>query len=150
MTRLLFVCLGNICRSPAAEGVARTLSEGRGLDIEIDSAGTSGYHQGEPADARMCRAAADRGIELGSRSRQVRASDFDEFDHIIAMDRSNLADLRQMATPDGRASIRLFSEFCADSWPTDVPDPYYGGEDGFAYVLDMLEDGMETLLTECA
>ena len=146
MTRYLFVCLGNICRSPAAEGVASAMREQNGLEIEIDSAGTSGYHQGERADARMRRAAAQRGFDLTSRSRQVVASDFDDFDHIVAMDRSNLADLQEMAPPDCRASIRLFSEFCDDRWPTDVPDPYYGGDDGFDYVLDMLEDGMEKLL----
>lgn len=146
MTRYLFVCLGNICRSPAAEGVAQAVAERLDLDIVVDSAGTSGYHQGELADARMRRAAAERGIQLTSRSRQVGSADFNCFDQIIAMDRSNLADLRAMAPPDARASIHLFSTFCDDRWPTDVPDPYYGGDDGFDYVLDMLEDGMEGML----
>jgi len=145
--RVLFVCLGNICRSPTAEGVMRAVVAGRGLDgaVEVDSAGTGPWHAGEPADERMRRAAGRRGYELGSRARQVHPEDFDRFDLIIAMDRENLADLRALAPP-GRDNLHLFSDFLPPGSPRDVPDPYYGGERGFEEVLDLVEAGCPKIL----
>jgi len=143
--RVLFVCLGNICRSPTGEAVLRGEVSRRGLDgaIEVASAGTIGYHQGEAADPRMRQAAGRRGYDLTSRSRQVTADDFRTFDLIVAMDRQNLADLREIAPPPGerRAELRLFSEFLPPGSPEDVPDPYWGGEQGFDQVLDLVEEG---------
>lgn len=141
---ILFVCMGNICRSPAAEGIfeAYVKQQPRKREIQIDSAGTHGYHVGNPADSRMRNAASDRGYPLTSRARQVQAADLHRFDLVLAMDRENLAiidslDARDSATR--RADLRLFSHYLGDDWPTDVPDPYYGGDDGFEYVLDMIE-----------
>ena len=146
--RVLFVCLGNICRSPTGEGVLRRVVERRGLAevVEIDSAGTGAWHAGEPADRRMRSAAAERGYELTSRARQVSAGDFDHFDLIVAMDRANLGDLRGLDPGDARAELRLFSDFLPPGSPEDVPDPYYGGPQGFDRVIDLIEQGAETLL----
>lgn len=144
---ILFVCLGNICRSPTGEGVLQHMvatSPWAGA-IKIDSAGTIGYHQGRPADPRMQRAAARRGIELTSRARQVQAADLDRFDMVLAMDRENLADLQRLH-PTPKARVSLLSEFLDESWPNDVPDPYYGGEDGFEYVLDMIQAACPAIL----
>jgi protein-tyrosine phosphatase len=153
--RVLFVCMGNICRSPAAEGVLRhALAEG-GLEelIEVDSAGTLSYHTGEPADPRMRRAAERRGYRLESLARKVRRDDFQHFDLLVAMDRDNHADLTDLA---GRAAdriasrsgqLRLLSDFLPPGSPLDVPDPYYGGGDGFERVLDMLEEACPRLLS---
>lgn len=137
---VLFVCLGNICRSPTGEGVLQHLAATSpwAEAVTVDSAGTIGYHQGRPADPRMQRAAARRGIELTSRARQVQAADLDRFDLVLAMDRENLADLQRLH-PTPKARVCLLSEFLDESWPQDVPDPYYGGEDGFEYVLDMIQ-----------
>lgn len=153
--RVLFVCLGNICRSPTAEGVARAVASDRGLDgyVEIDSAGTAGYHTGDPADPRMRSAAAQRGYDLTSRARQVQPEDFHRFDLVVAMDRDNLSDLEDALSRAGtpqtsRARLRLFSDFLPDDAPVDVPDPYYGGPQGFERVLDLIEDGMPRLLEE--
>ena len=147
--RVLFVCMGNICRSPAAEGLLRRLVVERGLEeaIEIDSAGTIAYHQGEPPDARMRAAAARRGCRLEGASRPVEAEDFRRFDLIVAMDRDNLRDLEAL---DGtaRSRLRLFSDFLPAGAPADVPDPYYGGESGFDRVLDLVEEGCPGLLEE--
>lgn len=145
MKRVLFVCMGNICRSPAAEGVflQRVREAGVSHRIEVDSAGTSSYHQGERADKRMREAAAKRGYNLDSRSRGVLQQDFEHFDLIVAMDRDNYRDLGRFG---GSAKLVLFSEYLDDSWPPEVPDPYYGGEAGFEIVLDMLEAGCEPLL----
>lgn len=142
MIRILFVCLGNICRSPAAEGVVRHLAnQVEFKHIAFDSAGTGGWHQGDPPDTRMTRAAAARGIDLAAqRARQVVAEDFIRFDHILAMDRQNLADLEALAPPDAAATLGLFIP------EAEVPDPYYGGEDGFERVLDMVEAGGRDLL----
>lgn len=145
---VLFVCLGNICRSPTGEGVLRHLVEERGLqqEIDIDSAGTGAWHVGERADRRMRQAADRRGYDLTSRARQVADEDFHEFDLIVAMDRSNLSDL-ESRRPDGSpAEVRLFSDFLPAGAPKDVPDPYYGGEDGFDEVLDLVEEGSAELL----
>ncbi len=137
---ILFVCLGNICRSPAGEGLLQHSVNALQLQdkIEIDSAGTIGYHAGKPADHRMRTAAHNRGVQLLSQSRKITAKDLHSFDLVIAMDRENLADIQRMA-PDSTAELRLLSDFLGDDWPSDVPDPYYGGDEGFEYVLDMIE-----------
>lgn len=147
-TRVLFVCLGNICRSPAAEGAFRHLVDEAKLTSEfvIDSAGTGSWHIGEPADDRMRQAAEARGIRLSSLARQVAPSDFEDFDWILAMDRSNLEDLRRLAHRSHHARIRLFREFDADAPGADVPDPYYGTIDGFADVLDIVTRTSSALL----
>ena len=153
MKTVLFVCMGNICRSPTAEGVFRSyvddhLPAGSAAALAIDSAGTSAYHEGEPADQRMQTAARARGYELTSRSRPVVDRDFHRFDLIVAMDQDNLDDLEARSRRSGRAGsaeIKLFSEFLDDSWPTEVPDPYYGGAGGFRYVVEMIEAGCEKL-----
>lgn len=149
--RMLFVCLGNICRSPTAEGVMRHLVEEQGLsgEIELDSAGTGGWHVGDPPDPRAREAARRRGIVVAGAARQVDRSDFDEFDLILAMDRANLRDLRAAAPPDARAEITLLREFDADSvggGDLDVPDPYYGGPDGFDDVLALVDAACRGLL----
>jgi protein-tyrosine phosphatase len=152
--KLLFVCLGNICRSPTAEGAMRKLVSERGLEreIELDSAGTGGWHVGEPPDARASAAARARGIVLEGVARQVCEQDFHEFDLILAMDRSNLNALER-AAPDGqaRARLRLLREFDpagvhADD--LDVPDPYYGGADGFANVVALVHAACAGLLDQ--
>ena len=147
---VLFVCMGNICRSPTGEGVLRHLLASRGLTerVRVDSAGTIDYHEGKPADARMRRAAEKRGIELTSRARQVRGSDFDEFDLIVAMDRENFSDLRWFVEEDctPRASVKLLSEFLPPGSGADVPDPYYGGDAGFEHVLDLVESACPAII----
>ncbi len=143
--RLLFVCLGNICRSPSAENVMRSLLEAEGLEgsIEIDSAGIIDYHTGKPPDPRMIAAAARRGIRMTGSARQVREEDFGAFDWILAMDRSNYDELsaweERRSGPGAR--IALFCDFCERHDVREVPDPYYGGPVGFETVLDLLEDG---------
>lgn len=153
MTKILFVCMGNICRSPTAEGVARSLIERAGLTdrVELDSAGTHGYHIGAPPDRRAQKAAAGRGYDLSLlRGRQVNDFDFVRFDQILAMDRDNLALLLQAAPAPYRHKIRLFLEY-ADNFPEyEVPDPYYGGADGFERVLDMVEDAVQGLIRSLA
>jgi protein-tyrosine phosphatase len=139
--RLLFVCLGNICRSPAADGIARHLIAERGLDWTIESAGTGAWHAGNPPDPRMIEAAAARGIDLRPlRARQAIAADFHAFDHIFAMDRQNHQDLAAIRPADASADLHLFLE------TQDVPDPYYGGPDGFEAVLDMIETRMLSVI----
>lgn len=144
--RVLFVCLGNICRSPTAEGVLRQrLALRPQLSVTVDSAGTANYHCGKAPDSRAIAAAAVRGIDIsGLRARQVSAEDFQRFDLILAMDRSNLSDLQRL-DPGNAARLQLFMEYAADQ-PLEVPDPYYGGEQGFTRVLDMLEVAAEGLL----
>jgi len=146
--RILFVCLGNICRSPTAEAVMRDLVERRGLSdqIEIDSAGTGDWHVGKTSDPRAIEAASLRGFELTSRARQVNTDDFDQFDLVVAMDRSNHENLVAMADGDD-SKIRLLRAYGGDSNP-DVPDPYFGGTDGFEEVLDILQRNCEILLDE--
>lgn len=152
---VLFVCMGNICRSPTAEGVFRKLvSDADLMDrIEMDSAGTHAYHTGEPPDRRAQAAAERRGIEMsGLRARRVTRKDFERFDLIIAMDRLNLETLRERATdrPTGQPTdrLRLMLEFSSAEGAADVPDPYYGGAAGFERVLDLVEDAAEGLLRE--
>jgi protein-tyrosine phosphatase len=140
MTAVLFVCLGNICRSPTAEGVFRHLLEQEApeLRMEVDSAGTGSYHIGSAPDVRSQRAALARGIDLsGLRARQVSPEDFARFDLILAMDRDNLRELQAMRPKRGLASLRLFLEYAPESGRMDVPDPYYGDAAGFEEVLDL-------------
>jgi protein-tyrosine phosphatase len=138
---ILFVCLGNICRSPTALGVFRQLMalEAPALNVDADSAGTSDYHIGEPPDMRSTRAAMRRGIDLsGLRARQVSARDYDRFELILAMDRSNLRALQARRPKGSRADLRLFLEYAAGLDDLEVPDPYCGGQDGFERVLDLV------------
>lgn len=146
--RVLMVCLGNICRSPTAHGVFEKLIKNNGFSdhIEVDSAGTGDWHIGSPPDARSQAAAAARGYELAHlRARQVDARDFERFDYILAMDRTNLKDLRAQCPPAQRGKLRLFLEF-ADTTHEAVPDPYYSGKDGFELVLDLVEEACQGLL----
>lgn len=148
--KILFVCLGNICRSPTAEGVLRALAarELPELTLEVDSAGTSTYHLGKPPDPRTCAAAARRGYQLqGLRARTVQATDFERFDLILAMDEENLAALHRRAPVHARERVRLFLEFAPDATTREVPDPYYGGANGFEEVLDLVEDAARGLLS---
>jgi protein-tyrosine phosphatase len=154
MTRILFVCMGNICRSPTAEGVFRHLVRDEGLEDEvvIDSAGTGGWHVGEPPDPRATEAARRRGIEVAGEGRQFSPADFDDYDLILAMDEENRRDLLALAPDDeARAKVRLFREFdpaSNGSADLDVPDPYFGGEGGFEHVLDLVEAASRGLLDE--
>ncbi|MEM7007243.1 MAG: low molecular weight protein-tyrosine-phosphatase [Pseudomonadota bacterium] len=143
MTRVLFVCLGNICRSPAAEGVLRAKAKARGLSVIADSAGTGGWHVGDPPDDRMRAAALNRGYDLSAqRARQVSKDDFETFDYVLAMDASNLSDLQAIAPPGHNAIVRKLLG------TDDVPDPYYGGDDGFDHVLDLVEVAVDALIAE--
>lgn len=146
---VLFVCMGNICRSPTAQGVFEQLVQSQGLaeHIAIDSAGTHAYHIGNPPDQRSQAAAQNRGLDLsGQRARRVESPDFERFDYILAMDRSNLEDLQHLARQEQLERIHLFMRF-ATRWHVDeVPDPYYGGGSGFERVLDMVEDAAAGLL----
>jgi protein-tyrosine phosphatase len=150
--KILFVCLGNICRSPTAEGVMAKLVARAGLQdqIELDSAGTGAWHVGEPPDARARAAARARGIELHSVARQVCAKDFERFDLIIAMDDSNQRALRRLAPDEfARAKVRMLREFdpaSAELHDLDVPDPYYDSQRGFEVVLDQVQAACEGLL----
>lgn len=140
---ILFVCTGNICRSPTAEAVLRHLAKEKSLELRIESAGLGDWHVGAPPDERAQRHARTRGYDLSAqRARQVSARDFDEFDMILAMDRGHLQALRRMAPAHHHAKIRLF---VADR---DVPDPYYGGAVGFEHVLDLVEERCRALLNE--
>lgn len=143
MSSILFVCLGNICRSPTAEGVMRGLLARDGLQdiVVIDSAGTGSWHVGESPDARATEAARLRGFALSGAAREVSLSDFEDFDLILAMDSANARDLRRLAPhPEAAEKVRLLREFDpSSSGDLDVPDPYYGGERGFEEVLDLVE-----------
>jgi len=141
--------MGNICRSPAAEGTFRHLLKQEGLDqrIECDSAGTIDFHTGSPPDPRMRSAARERGIHVGGAARQIALEDFAAFDLVLCMDDDNLEHVEQLAGGrKHRARIRLFCEFVADSDAREVPDPYHGGADGFDEVMDLIEDGCANLL----
>ena len=150
--RLLFVCLGNICRSPLAEGVFGHMAAEAGVAdrFEIDSAGTGSWHVGDPPDDRARRAAAARGIDIsGQRARQVAASDFARFDLILAMDHANADVLHRLASrgdPDHREKVRLFMEFAPGAGVREVPDPYYGGAAGFERALDLIAEASRGLL----
>ena len=151
MIKVLFVCMGNICRSPSGEGVFKALVEQSELEDEffIDSAGTTAYHVGEPADSRMRKHAALRNIRLTSRARQFKRSDFTEFDYIMAMDRSNYRDIAALDRSDEYSDrIFMMTDFSSQFKGRDVPDPYYGGADGFEIVLDLLEESCRGLLDE--
>jgi len=147
--KILFVCLGNICRSPTAEAVFRVVAarEAPELQFEIDSAGTAGYHVGAPPDSRTRQAALRRGYDMSAlRARVVEPQDFARFDLILAMDRQNLETLQRRAPVAARERIRLFLEFAPDADATEVPDPYYGGANGFEEVLDLVEAAAHGLL----
>ncbi len=139
--------MGNICRSPSAEAVMKKLAQERGANLFIDSAGTIAHHAGEPADARMKHHALQRGYYLSSISRPVKTDDFRRFDMIIGMDAANVADLEARSTSEEEcAKLSLMTDYCRHSKSHSVPDPYYGGSDGFELVLDLLEDACEGLL----
>ena len=149
--RVLLVCMGNICRSPTAEGVLRFFIKNNNLGdkVEVDSAGTHGYHVGEAPDSRTQRAASARGYNLSQlRARKVARQDLDYFDLILAMDKSNLDNLRRMATPEQQARIGLFMDYARNFDDDEVPDPYYGLGHGFDLVLDMVEDASLGLIEE--
>ncbi|NVK18725.1 MAG: low molecular weight phosphotyrosine protein phosphatase [Methylocystaceae bacterium] len=151
MVKVLFVCLGNICRSPTAEGVFRDLVAQKGLSNEImtDSAGTGDWHVGSPPDERAQKAALARGVDLSDlRARQVIAKDFIQFDYVLAMDRSNYAKLQQICPPGYEDRLHMFLNFFANSPEEEVPDPYFGGPAGFDYVLDLIEEASVGLLKD--
>lgn len=148
-TKLLFVCLGNICRSPSAENLMQHLIDERGLADKVicDSAGTAGYHTGSAPDSRMNIAAQKRGLSLIGSARQFVTEDFENFDLILAMDRSNYQDILSLDKADRYAEkVRLMCSFCRVHDDEEVPDPYYGGEAGFDYVIALLLDACEGLL----
>jgi protein-tyrosine phosphatase len=147
--RVLFVCLGNICRSPLAEGVFRSLVRARELESRylVDSAGTGAWHAGERPDQRSAEVARRNGVVLAGRARQIEAPDFADFDYVIAMDRQNLLELRTMArSPQGEAHLHLLRAFDPEPGDGQVPDPYYGGPDGFEHMYEMVNRACEALL----
>lgn len=151
-TRLCFVCLGNICRSPTAEGAFRHVAAiaGASTEFEVDSAGTAAYHVGEAPDQRSAACAQERGIDISGRARRFEAADFARFDLVLAMDRNNLRDLQGLAsTQQELAKLKLLRDYDPEaSGAADVPDPYYGGSDGFSDVLDMCLRSCTALLAE--
>jgi protein-tyrosine phosphatase len=147
--RILFVCMGNICRSPTAEGVFRKVLAERApdLDVDLDSAGTHGFHDGAPPDPRACRAAERRGIDLRPlRARRVTAQDFEQFELVLAMDEQNREFLLEVCPPEYRHRVKLLLEFAPHLERREVPDPYYGGSTGFEHVLDLVEEAAAGLL----
>ncbi len=148
---VLFVCMGNICRSPTAEGVFRKIAAELApeLLVRVDSAGTHAYHTGEPPDPRAQRAALRRGVDISmQRARKVRAQDFHEFDYVLAMDELNYEMLVQASPQEHKGRVRLLLEFAPETGRRDVPDPYYGGSTGFEYVLDLVEEASRGLVAE--
>ncbi len=148
---VLFVCMGNICRSPTAHAVFRDLVSAEGLEskIEIDSAGTHAYHVGSAPDRRAQTTALSRRIDMSDlRGRQVVAEDFEHFDYILAMDNENLSNLKQICPPDAREKLHLFMDYAPDYGMSEVPDPYYGGERGFEQVFDMIAEASDGLLND--
>ena len=151
MLRVLFVCMGNICRSPSAEGVflQRVAESGLAQSIEVRSAGTHDYHVGGPADPRSAETAARRNIDLSKhRANQVSEQDFETYDYILAMDRVNLKHLLQICPAKHKHKVRLFLEYAHGSDTDEVPDPYYGGPSGFERVLDLIEMASDGLIAE--
>ncbi len=151
-TKVLFVCMGNICRSPMAEGAFRTMIKQAGLEdvVAVDSAGTHGFHIGEAPDKRAQTIAGKRGYDITSlRGRQVVASDYEEYDFILAMDWDNLALLQQQAPKEAQHKLQLFMRFATEHESATIPDPYYGGPQGFETVLDYVEDASQGLLEVC-
>lgn len=152
MNAILFVCMGNICRSPTAHGVMQQLVARAGLaqQLRVDSAGTHNYHPGEPPDPRSQANALRRGYDLSAqRARQVRLEDFAQFDLILAMDTDNLDRLQAHCPPQWRHKLGLLTRYCTRHTCATVPDPYYGGPEGFELVLDLVEDACENLLAQC-
>lgn len=151
MSRVLFVCLGNICRSPTAHGVFEAKVQQRGLGdrVTVDSCGTGDWHIGHPPDRRAAAEAASRGYPIDHlRARQVTVADFRRFDYVLAMDHQNLADLRAMCPADFSGHLGLFLPFAASNPVDEVPDPYYGGDEGFAHVFDLVEAASDGLLQD--
>ena len=151
MVKVLFVCLGNICRSPTAEGVFRDLVKKKNLTTQIftDSAGTGDWHVGSPPDKRAQKAALDRGVDLSDlRGRQAKTKDFMEFDYVLAMDHSNYTNLKTICPSGYEDRLHMFLSFYENSPEAEVPDPYYGGAAGFDYVLDLIEAASEGLLKD--
>ncbi len=151
MVKVLFVCLGNICRSPTAEGIFRHLVESEGLTdrIAIDSAGTHAYHVNEAPDPRAQEAAARRGVDLSQlRGRKATAADIELFDYVLAMDRENYENLLAISVDDLGSKVRLFLDYAPNRAEDEVPDPYFGGNSGFDRVLDMIEDAAKGLLAD--
>lgn len=152
MIRILFLCMGNICRSPAAHCVFQEMVNQANLadHFFIDSAGTIGFHQGNEPDGRMQDAMRKRKIPIIGRSRQINKSDLEDFDLILAMDNSNLMDAQSLDTKrQWHDKIKCFAEYCADPTIMEIPDPYYGYDDGFEIVLDLIEEGCQQLLLDC-
>ena len=151
--KVLFVCMGNICRSPLAEGVVRCLADRAGLGafLEVDSAGTLAYHAGEQPDPRARKVATSRGYDLSKmRARRVAEDDFSHFDLVLAMDRQNLAALERVCPEEHLHKLRLFMEYAQDCEEDEIPDPYYGGPDGFERVLDLCEAAARGLIASIA
>ena len=149
--KLLFVCLGNICRSPAGENVMRHMLKEAGLESEVfcDSAGTMNYHTGKSPDSRMTATVESRGIEVTGSARQIKEADLENFDLILTMDNENYRNVMNLKTADANAhKIKKFVSFCSEHDDKEVPDPYYGGQDGFEHVVDLLEDGCSELLRQ--
>ena len=151
MINILFVCMGNICRSPSAEGFFATALQKSGFreQVSIDSAGTHGYHIGQAPDSRAVATALNFGVDISHlRARKVGAKDFDDYDLIIAMDRNNFEDLQRIRPAGSRASLQMMMQYHPEARPEEVPDPYYGGMDGFTYMCNLLEAATRGLL-EC-
>jgi len=145
--RILFFCMGNICRSPTAEGVMRAKLKAAGLDVEVDSAGTHGYHVGAPPDERSQEHALKRGYDLSSlRARKLIAQDFERFDLVLAMDDDNLANAERLCPPSQRHRLKLLMDYAPQAGKRHVPDPYYGGAAGFDEVLDLVEAACDGLI----
>jgi len=151
MINILFVCMGNICRSPSAEGFfASALQESDHRDrVSIDSAGTHGYHVGHPPDARAIDTALRFGVDISHlRARKVSVADFDDYDLIVAMDRSNLEDLQQIRPAESKAELKMMMQYHPEARPDEVPDPYYGGIDGFTLMCNLLDSATQGLLKD--
>ena len=146
---VLFICMGNLCRSPSAEAVFRHKAKEQGLSLKIDSAGTVGAHAKEKPDHRAQKVGSERGYSFdGMKARKVTTKDFENFDLIIAMDNKNLKDLQNMASEDLQSKVMLFLDFSHNHEETEVPDPYYGAANGFRFVLDLIEDASDGLLEQ--